>query len=241
MKMIKRLLALSLALAIAVSMAACGSQAPAAGSSAPAAPESSSSSVPGGGESASQADGISSQPSSSGTASEAASKPQKSSSSASEESSPASEKASQSPASQSAAGGIPDFMLPGAGGESSGGSGGGSGSGGDITVTISVECSEAEGYDIPCEADILDATLTMKSGSTVYNALKTATKEAGIAVAGSSSYIKGIAGLYEKDCDGQGGWTYTVNGEFPSVGCGSYKLSDGDSILWSYVLDTGSW
>lgn len=134
-------------------------------------------------------------------------------------------------------------MLPGAGGESSGGSGGGSGSGsgGDITVTISVECSEAEGYDIPCEVDILDATLTMKSGSTVYNALKTAAKEAGIAVAGSSSYIKGIAGLYEKDCDGQGGWTYTVNGEFPSVGCGSYKLSDGDSILWSYVLDTGSW
>ena len=256
MKSYWRLLILAIAAALVLSVTACGASAPEAPASSGAegsstvSEEVSSQETPSSLEESSQ-EASSSLPEASGesqgTDSGAeASAPEGSSQSSQAQgngnnSGPEKETAGSQPAGGGAAQDIPDFMLPGAADASQGG-GSGSGSGnGTITVTISVECSEAAGYDIPCDVNVLDATLTLKSGASVYDALKTAAKDAGIAVAGSSSYIKGIAGLYEKDCDGQGGWTYTVNGEFPSVGCSSYKLSDGDSILWSYVVDTSAW
>ncbi len=254
MKLKKQLLALGLAALIILTGAACGTPAAPEASqpeqsssqSVQSAPESSSSSAEE--NSASESQDQTSEAESSEADAQASAGESTSSQAAAESASPAEGDASSSQASssgtsapESSGGDIPDFMLPGAAGAASG-EGGGSGSGsGSITVSILVECSEAEGYDIPCDINILDTTLTLKGGSTVYDALKTAAKEAGVAVAGSGSYIKGIAGLYEKDCDGQGGWTYTVNGDFPSVGCNSYKLSDGDSIQWSYVVDTGTW
>ena len=33
------------------------------------------------------------------------------------------------------------------------------------------------------------------------------------------------------------GWTYTVNGERPSVGCGSCILHDGDKVAWIYTIN----
>lgn len=107
----------------------------------------------------------------------------------------------------------------------------------EITVNISVECSKAEGYEIPCPTNILDSTLTLKDGDTVYAALMAAAKEAGITIEESAGYVKGIAGLRAGDCGTMSGWTYTVNGEAATVGCASYHLKDGDTIQWSYVVD----
>lgn len=53
------------------------------------------------------------------------------------------------------------------------------------------------------------------------------------------AYIKGIDSLYEFDYGDLSGWMYRVNNEFPSVGCGYYKLSAGDKVEWLYTTNLG--
>lgn len=74
-------------------------------------------------------------------------------------------------------------------------------------------------------------SITVQSGDSVYSILK----RSGASVSGSSSYVKGINGLYEFDKGPQSGWKYSVNGSTPGVGCGSYKVKAGDNIRWYYV------
>jgi len=52
-------------------------------------------------------------------------------------------------------------------------------------------------------------------------------------------YISGINHIYEFDYGELSGWMYRVNGGTPSVGCGSYILSDGDKIEWLYTCELG--
>ena len=52
-------------------------------------------------------------------------------------------------------------------------------------------------------------------------------------------YISGINYLYELDFGDMSGWIYHVNDDEPLVGCGEYKLSDGDNIEWLYTCDLG--
>ncbi|MBQ3940673.1 MAG: DUF4430 domain-containing protein, partial [Oscillospiraceae bacterium] len=51
-----------------------------------------------------------------------------------------------------------------------------------------------------------------------------------------TAYVRGIASLYEFDFGDLSGWTYLVNGERPSVGCGAYTLHDGDQVVWAYTV-----
>lgn len=51
----------------------------------------------------------------------------------------------------------------------------------------------------------------------------------------SGYYVKGIGYLYEKQAGRMSGWLYQVNGKVPNVGAGSYKLKDGDKIMWIYT------
>lgn len=55
-----------------------------------------------------------------------------------------------------------------------------------------------------------------------------------------STYIEGIANLYEFDCGELSGWMYSVNGIFPNYGCSKYKLQQGDKIEWIYTCDLGA-
>lgn len=52
-----------------------------------------------------------------------------------------------------------------------------------------------------------------------------------------TAYIEGIANLYEFDAGALSGWVYTVNGESANYGASAYKLSDGDTVVWSYTVD----
>ncbi|MBQ2827230.1 MAG: DUF4430 domain-containing protein [Clostridia bacterium] len=115
-------------------------------------------------------------------------------------------------------------------------------------VTVSINCSAANGIVsteyIPSDGVILGNTVVdICDGDTVYDALITATKKHGIHLESSGGdgmkYISGINYLYEFDCGDLSGWMYYVNGESPSVGCDSYKSSDGDIIEWIYSLDLG--
>ena len=128
--------------------------------------------------------------------------------------------------------------------------------GDEYSCTITIECKNVlDKLDdtvnpllvasIPPDGVILkEKTIKFGEGDTVFNVLC----QAGILYSDEenfveyeytplygSYYIEGIAGLYEFDFGDTSGWTYYVNGEFPSYGCSSYKLSDGDSILWKYV------
>ncbi len=51
-----------------------------------------------------------------------------------------------------------------------------------------------------------------------------------------TAYVRGIASLYEFDFGDLSGWTYLVNGERPSVGCGAFTLHDGDCVVWAYTV-----
>ena len=57
---------------------------------------------------------------------------------------------------------------------------------------------------------------------------------------GESVYVEGIDYLYEFDCGSLSGWEYSVNGEFPSVGCNAYELKENDEISWLYTCELGA-
>lgn len=121
----------------------------------------------------------------------------------------------------------------GSGGSSSngGGSAGGApGSGQDqpkrVSVTISADGSlGGGGVSGP-------VTLTFEEGATVYDALASAGWSAQASWGAFGAYVTSINGVA---ADAQTGWTYTVNGSMPSTACSSYRLSDGDVVVWTFV------
>ena len=79
--------------------------------------------------------------------------------------------------------------------------------------------------------------LPAEEGDTVFDLLLRETRAAGIHMefTGAPVYVEGIGNLYEFDCGPASGWTYTVNGEYPDLGCGQYALADGDTVEWIYT------
>ena len=122
------------------------------------------------------------------------------------------------------------------------------------TCTISVSCAvlleNKDAIDeslwelIPADGMILPATtVALEEGDTVFDVLSRSLRQAEIPFefsktpAYGSVYIEGINNIYEFDAGSLSGWSYAVNGEFPSVGCSSVTVSDGDAIEWVYSLD----
>ena len=120
--------------------------------------------------------------------------------------------------------------------------------------TLSVSCSalladmsvldESRWELVPADGMILPATtVAIEEGDSVFDVLNRALREAGIPMefsqtpAYGSAYIEGINNLYEFDAGSLSGWTYTVNGEYPGVGCSSVLVQDGDEIAWVYSLN----
>ena len=93
-----------------------------------------------------------------------------------------------------------------------------------IKVSIKVDGTQA-GKGI-----LASGTVNLESGASVYDALcKVVTPH------GSSNYVTGIGGLNEKEHGPMSGWIYTVNGVQVMKSAGSCKLSNGDSVVWTYV------
>ena len=116
------------------------------------------------------------------------------------------------------------------------------------TVTLCIRCDEIVGKSdsqfIPKDGVILSKTeFEIEKDDTVYDILVEATRKNGIQMekrgTDSMVYISGINYLYELDFGDMSGWIYHVNNEEPLVGCGEYKLSDGDNIEWLYTCDLG--
>jgi hypothetical protein len=95
---------------------------------------------------------------------------------------------------------------------------------------------------VPKDGVILaEKSVEIKDGETVYDVLLRETKANGIPMESASApvyqsiYIKGIHNIYEKDFGATSGWTYTVNGKQPPVGCNQYQLKNGDNIQWLFI------
>lgn len=125
------------------------------------------------------------------------------------------------------------------------------------TCTININCStilnnmdklkeEKKGI-VPANGVILSGCeIEVQEGDSVYDVLVRACQQnkihmdADYTPAYGSAYIKGIANLYERDCGSLSGWTYRVNGVFPSVGCSSYDANEDDVIEFLYTCDLGA-
>ena len=115
------------------------------------------------------------------------------------------------------------------------------------SVTISIRCDtvkDQDGVSVPSDGVILEETeFQIYAEDTVYDILLQACRENGVHLETTGTketlYVEGINNIYEKDYGDLSGWMYFVNGESPQVGCGNYKLSDGDEVVWCYTCDMG--
>lgn len=91
------------------------------------------------------------------------------------------------------------------------------------------------------EYTVLEETaLLFSEGQTVLDMLKEVTREHKIHMeysgTGVASYVKGIDNIYEFDKGAESGWIYSVNGDVCNESAGAVKLTEGDKVVWQYVL-----
>lgn len=125
-----------------------------------------------------------------------------------------------------------------------------------LTCTLSIRCGTIlDNWDwldpdkaelVPADGVILaPEEVPFEEGETVFDLLQRQTRAHGIHMEATftpgygSSYVEGIANLYEFDCGQQSGWVYLVNGVSPSYGSSQYLLSPGDVVEWAYTCDMG--
>ena len=119
----------------------------------------------------------------------------------------------------------------------------------EITVTVTVDCSAAFGNlvsgttaSFAPERDHAQHVETVKKDASAFEAIQAACQNSGLSLNYSGSqarrnvYIQGVGGLSEKDCGGQSGWKYSVNGTTPGKGCSAYTLGGGDAVRLYYAM-----
>lgn len=120
----------------------------------------------------------------------------------------------------------------------------------DITCTVTIECKSIldktdklkAGHEafVPQNGIMLDSyTVTVRNGSTAFDAVKQACSSGGISMNATNSsygsYIVGFNNIDEKDCGSASGWLYYVNDSQPNKSCSKYAVKNGDSIVFSYT------
>ncbi len=115
-------------------------------------------------------------------------------------------------------------------------------------VTMTIRCDTIVGKSdaeyIPADGVILAVTeFDLAEEESVYDILVEAARKYGIQMeskgGAENTYVKGIGYIYEREFGSLSGWVYHINGVSAEVGCGEYKLSDGDVIEWHYTCDLG--
>lgn len=124
-----------------------------------------------------------------------------------------------------------------------------------ITCSIEIRCDDLSNdlnaltdenlkQYIPADGTILSSTsVKVEKGASVYDVLLQICQNHSIQLDTNYTpmyknyYVKSIQYLYEKKAGPKSGWRYMVNGTFPNYGCSSYKLQQGDVIVWKYSLD----
>ncbi len=115
-----------------------------------------------------------------------------------------------------------------------------------IIVTVKITCDSVidnpdltTSANIPSNGIFLETKTAVKSGETVFDALKAVCTDNGMSYTysgpASSAYITSIGGLNEKECGKYSGWKYKVNGTISGKSCSTYKLSNNDVVQWYYA------
>lgn len=117
----------------------------------------------------------------------------------------------------------------------------------DVLLEHLDELSKEKAELVPEDGVILEKVqVEFEEGQSVFDVFRKTLRERKIhfeyvdASAYSAIYIEGIGNLYEFDCGAQSGWVYAVNGVYPSLGCSSYTLKDGDEIVFRYTCNLGA-
>ena len=97
-----------------------------------------------------------------------------------------------------------------------------------ITVEVTVDGTPANG-------GYWSTSVILDPGATVYDALLASGAGVNARNTVYGMYVAAIDGLAEKDYGSMSGWVYAVNGVEPPTACSNYRLSDGDSVVWTYV------
>lgn len=122
--------------------------------------------------------------------------------------------------------------------------------------TLSVNCSSVlQHLDqlnvnkkeiIPQDGVIFSAqSIAFEEGESAFDVLKRVMKDNKIHMeftktpVYNSTYIEGIANLYEFDCGELSGWMYRVNGVYPNYSASKYILKPGDTVEFIYTCDLG--
>ncbi|WP_203651194.1 DUF4430 domain-containing protein [Secundilactobacillus yichangensis] len=88
-----------------------------------------------------------------------------------------------------------------------------------------------------------DSRVRIKKGETVATVLKKVAGQKHVAVAyqggSGSTYVRGIAGLFEFDHGSGSGWLYSVNNKFYGYSAGKKKVKAGDRVQWLYTENLG--
>ena len=123
---------------------------------------------------------------------------------------------------------------------------------GKLTCTLEICCGTVLDHPdtlvnfpaLPADGVMLPETeYEFTAGDSVYAVLEHAAQEADLELRTKNSvgttYILSIGGLSEFDFGGASGWVYSVNDDFPTVGCSSVTLQDGDAVRFLYTCDAG--
>lgn len=117
-----------------------------------------------------------------------------------------------------------------------------------VAVSVSVLCPIAVGHPelnpgvvLPADGVMVSGlAVTLSPGQTAFDALV----HTGLALdysgspASQSVYLKGIGGLYERDCGPASGWVFSVNGTYLNAGCSNVVLNDGDQVVFQFTDGT---
>lgn len=109
-------------------------------------------------------------------------------------------------------------------------------------VKVKVNCRHAVEYganNVPKSGVILDTEVACYAGDTAMDVLKRALVSDNISVDENHGYIRGIAGLKEKECGASSGWMYMVNSEIPMSSADKYAVYANDTVTFYYVTSYG--
>lgn len=115
-----------------------------------------------------------------------------------------------------------------------------------ISVTVSVKTHDAKAcnnsytylHNASAYSDLFKQSVSLNSGSTVFDALDAALTASGLSYRERSwGYIDAINGLSELDHGSKSGWMYRVNGVTATVSCRNYQLTSNDSVVWFFSDD----
>lgn len=108
-------------------------------------------------------------------------------------------------------------------------------------IIIDAHTIAGENSTIPADGIILGRTeVVIDKGQTAYDQLISAVRAHSIHIdVSGGSYVAGIANIYELQYGDLSGWMFRINGEFSSVNCNEYVLSEGDLVEWLYTKNIG--